>query len=162
MTIVVKVDDEGAEDEGCGEDVCMGQRGLREPDWIASSENGDGESGGRAEKILCEPKDCEQAGGSEGAGKKARRKDVVSRDVPERAEQDVGQRWMCVGVVRDDPAVMVEVERGRDVVTGFVPEIREAEKREMRERDGGEEEREENEVRERGEAGRCGVDSALK
>jgi len=135
----------------------VGKRGLREPDWIASSENSDSDCSSWTEEILRKAKDCEQAGGSKGADQKARREDVVSRDVPERAEQDVGDRRVRIGEVRDEPAVAIKIQRSWNVIAGFVPEVRETEKRDVRERDGGEEEREDNEVGERGEA--CGGDA---
>src|SRR5580700_419278 len=62
---------------------------------------------------------------------------------------------MCVGEMRDEPAVVVEVERGGDVVAGFVPVIGKTKQRKVRERNGSEEEREENKVWERGETVCC-------
>ena len=77
---------------------------------------------------------------------------MVSRDVPECAENNIRQRRVGVGEVRDQPAVMVKVERGGDVVAGFVPVIREAQESKVREGDYGEKEWKEDEVGECGEA----------
>ena len=87
------------------------------------------------EEALRQPEDCGQPGGGDGADTQARRQNVQSDDVPKRAEQDVRQRRVRVGELRDEPAVMVEVQRGRNVVAALVPVVGQAEQGQVAERD---------------------------
>ena len=150
-----EVEGEGGEGEGGGEDVGVGQGALGEPDGVDGREEGDGYGSRRAEEALGEAEDGQECSGSEGAGGEARCEDAVAGKVPEGAEDDVGKRRVRVGELGDEGEAVVEVERGGDVVTAFVPEVGETEEGEVREGDCGEEEREEQEGWERGEVVGC-------
>jgi len=56
---------------------------------------------------------------------------VQPYDVPQRPEEDVWQRRMCVCELRDEPTVMIEIQRSRDVVSALVPVVRQAKQSEM-------------------------------
>jgi hypothetical protein len=66
---------------------------------------------------------------------------VVAEEVPECAEDDVRKRRVGVGEVRDQPAVVVKVQRSGDVVAAFIPKVGEAEEGEVGEDDREEEKR---------------------
>jgi len=138
-----QVEREGPKGEGGGEDVGVGKRGLCEPDRVDRRKERYGDCGGGVEQMLREAEDGEQGSGCEGADKESRREDMEASEVPERAEQDVRQRRMGVGEVRNELAGMEEVERGGDVVAALIPEVRQAQKCEVREGYGGKEQREE-------------------
>jgi hypothetical protein len=134
-----QVEREGPEGEGGGEDVGVGEGALGVPDGVDGGEQGDSEGRDVAEQPLGEAEDGQQAGRGEGTDREAGDEDVESEGVPERAQDDAGQRCVGVGKVRDEGAGMVEVQRGGDVVATFVPEVGQVEQGEMAERDGGEE-----------------------
>jgi hypothetical protein len=64
---------------------------------------------------------------------------VQPNDVPERAEQDIGQWRVRVRELWNKPAMMVEVQRGRDVVSALIPVVGQTEQGDVAERDRGEE-----------------------
>jgi len=139
-----EVEGEGPEGEGGGEDVGVGQRALGEPDGVDGGEEGDGDGGSSVEEPLGETEDGKEAGGGEGSDEQAGREDVEAYDVPERAEEDVGQRRVGVGEVRDQLAGVVEVQSRGNVVAALVPEVRKVKQGEMGEGDGCEEQEEED------------------
>src|SRR5450755_295004 len=63
----LEVEGEAPEGEGGGEDVGVGERALRIPDWIGGGEQGGGDRGGRAEEIARETEDRKQSGGRDHA-----------------------------------------------------------------------------------------------
>ncbi len=148
----MKVEGEGPEGEGGGEDVGLGEGALGEPDGVDGGEEGGGEGGGCVEEALGEAEDGEEGGGGDGGDEEARGEDVVADDVPEGAEEDVGDGRVGVGVVRDDLAVAVEVEGRGDVVAALVPVVGEMEEGEVAEGHGGEEQDEEDGRGESGDA----------
>ena len=128
---------------------------MGEPDGVDGCEERDGYGSGGAEEALGEAEDGQKGTGSEGADHEARCEDVVAGDVPEGAEDYVGQGRVCVGELGDEGEAVVEVERGGDVVAAFVPEVGEAEESEVCKGYCGEEEREEKEGWECGEVVGC-------
>lgn len=117
---------------------------MSEPDGVDGGEQRGGDGGGRGEEALGEAEDGEQAGCGDGGDEQPCGEDVVSGNVPERTEKNVGERRVGVGIARNDLAGAVEVQRRGDVVAALVPVVGEAEEGEMREGDGGEEDREED------------------
>jgi hypothetical protein len=103
--------------------------------------------------MLCQSKDGGEGRGGDGADEKTRGKDVQADDVPEGAQQNVRQRRMGVGELRNQPAVMVEVQRRGDVIAALVPVVGKAKQREMAERNDGEEQEPEQPGGQSGEAG---------
>jgi hypothetical protein len=147
-----EVEGEGPKGEGGGEDVGMGQRALREPDGVDGGEEREGEGCAGVEEAGGQAVDGRKGGGGDGADGDPGDQNAGAGDVPERAEEDVRQRWVGVGEVRDEGESVVEVERGGDVVAAFVPVVGEAEEGEVVEGDEGEKCREEYGGGERGQA----------
>jgi hypothetical protein len=130
---------EGPQREGGGEDVGVGERGLGEPDGVYGGEDRKTDGCRRAEQALGEPEDRQQTGCGEGADEQAGGHNMVAHQVPEGAEQDVRQRRVGVGELRDELAGVIEVQRGRDVIAALVPVVRQAQQGGVAEGDGGEE-----------------------
>ena len=128
----------------------VGQRALREPDGIDGSEQRGGDRGGRAQQVAREPEDGEQRGGGDHADEGARAAGNEARQAPPTGEQDGRQRRMRVGRGGDGDqrAGAEEVPRRGDVVAGLVPEVGQAQQREVGKIDGGEEDRVEHPQRE--------------
>jgi hypothetical protein len=147
-----EIERESPEGKGGGEDVRVGEGRLREPDRIDRCEQRYGEGCRWAEKFLGEAQDREQTSSGEGTDDEARRQNVKPGEVPKRTEDYVGQRWVRVGEVWNEPAVAVEVQRGRNVVAALVPEVGQAQKGKMADHDSGVEDSEEKPVGEGREA----------
>ena len=136
----------------------MREGALGVPDGVERGEQRDGSCYGVAEQPLGEAEYCQQAGGGEGAYDESRGEDVQPKDVPQRAQHDVRERGVGVGIVGDQPAVVVEVQCGRDVIAALIPVVGQVEEREVAQRDGGEEEGVEYSPREGGETGELMAD----
>ena len=146
-----EVDRQRPESESGREEIGMGEGGLNKPDRIDRCEQRGDDRDRVAGERAGEGEDSEQCRGGDHAEEGARALDRKSGDVPPGGEQDGGERRVGVGEggMRDQRAGAEEIERGRDVVAGFVPEPGQREQRIMGEIDRNEEERIEDVERER-------------
>ena len=92
---------------------------------------------------MCQTKDGEHGGGSESAHQQPRCHDVEADNMPEGAEHNVRQRRVGIGEVGNELAGVKEVERGGYVVAALIPEVGQAKKGQVADRDSCEEEQKE-------------------
>ena len=138
----VEIEGEGPEGEGCGEDVGVGEGALDEPDGVESGEKRDGGGDGGAGEGAGEPEDSEQGSGGDEEDEDARGEWREAGEMPPSRQEQRRQWRMGVGEggVRDEGAGAEEIERGRDVIAGFIPEVGQAQERPVGEIERGEEE----------------------
>ena len=126
-----------------GEDVGVGQRALRKPDWIEGGEQRRSDGGARAQQVARQAKNCEQGRCGHHADEGACPAGDKARETPPARQQNRRQGRVRVGRRGDgnQRARAEEVPRRRDVVAALVPEVGQAQQRQVRQVDGGKEDR---------------------
>ena len=138
-----EIERQAPERERSREDVCVRQRALRVPDRIDGGEQSGGNRGACAQQVARKAEDSEQSGGRDHADEGARSAGDKAREMPPARQQDRRQRRVRVGHRGDgnQRAGAEEVPRRRDVVSALVPEVGQAQQRQVRQVDGGKEDR---------------------
>lgn len=139
----IEVEGEAPKRKCRGEDIGVGQRALCKPDGIERGEYDGGGGRGGVEQSACQPEDGEERSCRDHDDERARPTDDEAGEVPPRREENGGQRRVSVGEggLRDQRPGAEEVPRGRDVVAGLVPKVRQTKECDVREIDCGEEQR---------------------
>src|SRR5437879_6121897 len=135
VAAAIEIEGESPEGKGGGKDVGVSEGALRVPNGIDRGENDRDCRDCCVGEVFCEFEDAEQGGGCDHADQGAGTADDVSGEMPPGGEEDrwEGRVGVGDGGLGDQGAGAEEVPGGGDVVTGFVPEVGEAEETKVRE-----------------------------